>query len=101
MTPVRRLGVVLITDFALVAGTGSVPAPRGAPAPVTTAAAEELDDAVVSYAGAAGASAREILNYWTPERMAAARPVEEVLGLVPEVELEGATEPAGTVPAGR
>lgn len=101
MTPVRRLGVVLVTGLALVAGTGTVPAPGGASAPDTTAPAVERDDDVVEYAGAAGAgtSAREVLDYWTPERMAAARPVDELLGLVPEVEVS--TEPAGAVPAGR
>ncbi|NYJ01188.1 V8-like Glu-specific endopeptidase [Nocardioides thalensis] len=102
MTPVRRLGVVLVTGLALVAGTGSIPANGGATAPATTAlVAESADDDVSSYAGAVGpqTSKRAVLDYWTPERMAAARPIEEVLGLLPEV--DASVEPAGAVPAAR
>lgn len=104
MTPVRRLGVVLVTGLALVAGTGSIPAPGGATAPDTTAPlAERSPDDVTSYADAAGfgVSKREILDYWTPERMAAARPIEEVLGLVPETLAATETALTRTAPTAR
>jgi V8-like Glu-specific endopeptidase len=91
MTPARRLGVVLVTGLALVAGSGSVPASSGAMAPdarsATVQPAQKADPdpgPVVTRPGATDAArARAIRDYWTPERMRAAVPIEELMGLAP------------------
>lgn len=77
VTP-RRLGAVLVTGL-VVLGGATVPATGGGAHAGPTRA--HRSDIVRSPAPTGDARARALLDYWTPTRMAAAQPVDELLGL--------------------
>lgn len=72
-------GTTLVTVGVLVSATlaGMTPLSAGAGAPRDSLVASRQDDVVA--APRPPISAREIRNYWTPERMAAAIPIEDVV----------------------
>ncbi len=85
-TSVPRLGVALVAALALL---GAPAVSNGAPAPVDsprTASPSSDSSVVVSPAGQK--TSREVRDYWTPERMANAEPIE-----LPSVDGDDAAAP--------
>lgn len=79
LTPVRRLGVVLVTGLAVVAAL--VPATGGGATAQVAAHRTSGHGAAVVESPTAATSARALRDYWTPARMDAAVPVDRLLGL--------------------